>query len=117
MTKKPTIGWIANSLTAEMLSADMTGNYKASLNVLSQNATIDMIRKVCDLHHGKTRVAGLYVDTVGDPDRYQGYLSSVFPYIGKIVVAKKADSLFKIVSAASVVAKVSRDTMLDNYEF
>lgn len=47
----------------------------------------------------------VYVDTVGDPGKYEMKLSKNFPSI-KFVVAKKADSLYPVVSGASIVAKV-----------
>ena len=47
----------------------------------------------------------VYIDTVGDPEKYRIKLSEKFPGI-KFVVAKKADSLYPVVSGASIVAKV-----------
>jgi len=47
----------------------------------------------------------VYIDTVGDPGKYEMKLSKHFPSI-KFVVAKKADSLYPVVSGASIVAKV-----------
>jgi ribonuclease HII len=50
-------------------------------------------------------VVKVYVDTVGDPEKYRVKLAEKFPGI-KFVVAKKADSLYPVVSGASIVAKV-----------
>ena len=47
----------------------------------------------------------VYIDTVGDAGKYEAKLSKIFPSI-KFVVAKKADSLYPVVSGASIVAKV-----------
>lgn len=54
----------------------------------------------------------IYVDTIGHPGTYQAKLERVFP-LAKVCVAKKADSLYPCVSAASVVAKVTRDVALE----
>jgi ribonuclease H2 subunit A len=53
----------------------------------------------------------VYVDTVGDADRYRAKLSSAFPGV-TFTVCPKADALYPVVSAASIVAKVLRDTSL-----
>lgn len=45
------------------------------------------------------------MDTVGDAEKYRAKLSGRFPAV-KFVVAKKADSLYPVVSGASIVAKV-----------
>ncbi|KAF0912102.1 hypothetical protein E2562_012998 [Oryza meyeriana var. granulata] len=61
-------------------------------------------------------LAKVYIDTVGDVERYRIKLTEKFPGI-KFVVAKKADNLFPVVSGASIVAKVTRDRALRNWVF
>lgn len=57
------------------------------------------------------------MDTVGNPERYQAKLTKVFNNRIEFTVAKKADSLYKVVSAASICAKVTRDVDLDAWQF
>ncbi|CAD7937512.1 unnamed protein product [Amoebophrya sp. A25] len=111
------VGWIAHISSADRLSRDMTGATRVSLNLIAQNATTAMIREVLAAPNVARKVRGLYVDTVGDPERYTRVLKDLFPQIPTIIVAKKADSLYKIVSAASVVAKVVRDGLLEDFQF
>jgi ribonuclease H2 subunit A len=53
---------------------------------------------------------------VGSAEKYQAKLSLLFPDID-ITVAKKADSLYPVVSAASICAKVTRDALLHSWKF
>lgn len=100
------MGWAIKSLSAQDISAGMMrygGSY--NLNAQAMNATIEIIRGV--IGRG-VNVQEIYVDTIGQPAVYQKKLQAIFPTC-KVVVEKKADSLFPVVSAASVIAKVTRD--------
>lgn len=56
------------------------------------------------------------MDTVGPADKYEDKLSKLFPGIA-VTVRPKADSLFPVVSAASICAKVSDHQQLDRSVF
>ena len=58
----------------------------------------------------------MYVDALGATGPYEQLLSSHFPGINFTVTAK-ADSKFKIVGAASVAAKVTRDAWIEGWIF
>ena len=52
----------------------------------------------------------VYVDTVGDADKHRERLEQRFSGLGiSFTVCPKADSIYPIVSAASIVAKASAD--------
>ncbi|KAL2759712.1 hypothetical protein ACRALDRAFT_206196 [Sodiomyces alcalophilus JCM 7366] len=95
----------ARDIAAGMLSATSPYN----LNAQAFDATIEIIRGV--MARG-VRIEEVFVDTVGQPAAHQARLQRALPGI-KITVAKKADSLYPCVSAASVCAKVTRDSALE----
>ena len=107
------MGHAVRVLSPEFLSANMLKKRKHNLNEISHDSCIFLIKLVLDKG---LRVAEVFVDTVGDPEKYAAKLSSIFPDI-KICVSKKADSLYPIVSAASIVAKVTRDKLVADWHF
>ncbi len=105
-----TCGWAVKVMSARDLSAGMLrpgGSY--NLNAQAMDATIELINGI--LERG-VKVKEMYVDTIGAPATYQKRLAALFPMI-QVTVAKKADSLYPCVSAASVAAKVTRDVALE----
>lgn len=102
------IGWEVDVIDPRELSAKMLKREKINLNEISHNSAIGLVRRV--LGTG-VLLSEVYVDTVGDAEKYRIKLSEIFPGI-KFVVAKKADSLYPVVSGASIVAKVTRDSAL-----
>ncbi|KAL2155605.1 hypothetical protein VTH82DRAFT_347 [Thermothelomyces myriococcoides] len=115
-------GWAVTALSARDISAGMLrpgpgaaagggggGAAPYNLNAQAMDATVELIRQV---YARGVNVREIYVDTIGQPAAYQAKLERVFP-TAKITVAKKADSLYPCVSAASVCAKVTRDVALE----
>lgn len=107
-------GWATKVMSARDISSGMlrpAGMY--NLNAQAMDATIELIKAV--FVQG-VNVREIYIDTIGSPITYQKKLERIFPTV-EITVAKKADSLYPCVSAASVCAKVTRDAALDvSYE-
>uniref|UniRef100_A0A1D1XHM2 Ribonuclease n=1 Tax=Anthurium amnicola TaxID=1678845 RepID=A0A1D1XHM2_9ARAE len=105
------IGWNVDVIDPRELSAKMLKKTKINLNEISHSSAIGLVKKVLEMGFLLTEV---YVDTVGDAEKYRNKLSELFPGI-KFVVAKKADSLYPVVSGASIVAKVTRDRALRDW--
>jgi len=106
-------GWATASLSARDIAAGMLRPAHSAavynLNAQAMDATVELIKGV---YARGVNVQEIYVDTVGQPAAYQAKLQRVFP-TARITVAKKADSLYPCVSAASVCAKVTRDAALE----
>lgn len=102
-------GYAISLLSASSISSSMLSPSPYNLNAQAIDATISLINGV--ISRG-VNVREIYIDTIGQPGPYQTKLERVFPG-RKVTVEKKADSLFPVVSAASVVAKVTRDVGLE----
>lgn len=106
------IGWAVQIISPNVICNSMLSRTKYSLNQVSMDAAISLIKAAIEKG---VKIEHIYVDTVGPPEKYQSYLKSLFPKY-KITVAKKADSTYPIVSAASICAKVTRDHALQSWK-
>ncbi|CAN8023859.1 unnamed protein product [Ixodes persulcatus] len=107
------LGWMVELISPTVICNHMLNMSKYSLNAISHDSAIGLIKQALD---DGVCVTEVYVDTVGPPEKYQAKLQDIFPDI-KITVAKKADSTFPIVSAASICAKVARDRAIQTWRF
>ncbi|XP_030383814.1 ribonuclease H2 subunit A [Scaptodrosophila lebanonensis] len=110
---KECIGWAVEIISPNVISTSMNRRTKCSLNEVSMNSAMGLIERAIE---AGVNIAEVYVDTVGPPEKYQERLKRKFPKF-KITVAKKADSTYPIVSAASICAKVTRDHALKVWKF
>ena len=102
------MGWRTTLLHPEHISNCMLRKNKYNLNELSYStvfALIDSLRKM-DL-----QISAAFVDTLGKAEKYEATLTARFPGI-TFTVRSKADSLYPVVGAASIIAKVIRDKVL-----
>lgn len=79
------VGWAVDLISPCEISTSMFRRSKRSLNEVSMESAINLIKKAIEL---EVNVAEVYVDTVGPPEKYQARLQLIFPKI-KITVAKK----------------------------
>ncbi|KAJ3130527.1 Ribonuclease H2 subunit A [Nowakowskiella sp. JEL0407] len=107
------IGWAVHVCSPRDISESMLRKVKYSLNDIAHDATIGLIKGAQKLG---LDVSEVFIDTVGDPKKYQTKLEGIFPGVS-ITVAKKADSLYPVVSAASICAKVTRDAILSQWKY
>jgi len=113
LENKEYVGWAVDVLSPTYISTSMYRRGKYNLNSMSHDTAIGLIRAAMD---AGVQVSEVYVDTVGPPEKYQAKLEGIFPSL-TITVAKKADSLYPCVSAASICAKVARDHALRDWVF
>jgi len=107
-------GYATKVLSPHSISTGMLRREKYNLNELSHDTAICLIDHLYIKE--KLPIVQVFLDTVGDPTKYEQKLLRIFPKL-KIKVSKKADALFPCVSAASICAKVTRDHALRNWKF
>ncbi|KAK0446327.1 ribonuclease H-like domain-containing protein [Armillaria borealis] len=107
------LGWSVRVISPQDISSGMLKRPPVNLNQQSRDATILLIREVID---SGIQLAEVYVDALGNTKDYRDYLSKQFTGI-RFTVETKADFKYKIVGAASVGAKVTRDACIETWTF
>lgn len=75
-----------------------------NLNEISRQAVVILLN---ELKSKCTNIISITIDALGDNEKYKSYLKTLFNF--NFIVENKADSNHQIVSAASIIAKVTRD--------
>lgn len=89
-----------------------------SLNSISYDAVVRALRKIVTTNSIAPIITTVYVDTVGDPEYYKSKLvEGLGRDFAEFVIEKKADAKYKTVSAASIVAKVTRDKTVTEWRW
>ncbi|XP_072379740.1 ribonuclease H2 subunit A isoform X1 [Diabrotica undecimpunctata] len=107
------VGWAVEIISPNSICNNMLSRTKYSLNQVSMDSAVGLVRAA---EKAGVKIEHIFVDTVGPPEKYEEYLKRLFPKY-KVKVSKKADSLYPIVSAASICAKVTRDHALKVWTF
>jgi ribonuclease H2 subunit A len=115
MVACPDVGWVLRVLQASEISRNMLRVSPYNLNAMSHDTAIDMIKRVMK---AGVNVKKCFIDTVGIADNYRSKLESIFYGKGMdFIVESKADSTYKVVSASSICAKVSRDEIIEKWKW
>lgn len=102
-------------ISPKELSTKMLQRKKTSLNQISHNAAGSLISAA---KSKGANIKAVYVDTVGTPEYYKEFLEKKIQDSEiKVVVEPKADAKYGCVSAASIIAKVTRDHHIIDWVF
>eukprot|EP00983_Pelagomonas_calceolata_P130955 1161729-Pelagomonas_calceolata.AAC.17 len=97
ISNDPQIGYCAEILSAQFISACMLSRDRVSLNLLAMESTFKIIRSMMDKGYKLTKV---FIDTVGDAERYAQRLAQQFPSLQFTVCPKVRDCSSRIAKMA-----------------
>ena len=101
-------------LPPDYISKEMLKREKVSLNQISQDSAKKLIKMAMDK---KANIRKIFVDAVGPAESYEILLKKSLPDDTiQVKVEPKADATYECVSAASIVAKVTRDSIIETLE-
>lgn len=110
---KNCIGFKVGSIPVEVIDKNLTNYPKKSLNELEMELMRDLIISM--------EPDEIYIDAVGSNSQkfaklMDEMLKEKIDFNSKIIARHKADSIFTVVGAASILAKVDRDRSIENYQ-
>jgi ribonuclease H2 subunit A len=117
------IGWVIAELPPDLISTEMLKRSPTSLNALSYRAVVWMLEQIKDYPINPPIIRDLFIDTVGDPETYKSFLQRNItthnqdPRDWNYTIEKKADATYRVVGAASIVAKTMRDMSITEWEY
>lgn len=105
------LGWSVKIVSPQTISHSMQMCNKYNLNSLSYDTVYSILNRI---KAKGVKVDHVFVDTLGKPETYKKQLNEKFPEYS-FTVCSKADSIYPVVGAASIFAKVTRDFNLENW--
>lgn len=103
--------FIYTAIHPKYISTNMNNKTKMNLNQMSYNTVINIIKEIEKSYEINT----IYLDALGPIETYRKQLQLHFGKKYNYIIETKADSKYVIVSGASIIAKVNRDDLLENW--
>lgn len=111
--KKNCINFKVSSIPVDVIDKNLTKYPKKTLNELEMELMRDLIISM--------EPDEIYIDAIGSNTQkfaktMDEMLKEKIDFKAKIIAKHKADSIFTVVGAASILAKVDRDRSIENYQ-
>ncbi|MCP4764307.1 MAG: ribonuclease HII [archaeon] len=113
IVEKNCLEYKVDTITVKTIDNNIKQPGKKSLNVLEKELMADLIISL--------QPDEVFIDAIGSkPEKFEEEMKLLIKKkmkkMPKIIAKNKGDSLFTIVGAASIMAKVQRDDMIDKYK-
>lgn len=105
------LGFMVKITAPNVISSSMLRRNKHNLNALSEDAAIDLIKRVCA---EDVEVAKVYLTAVNPIEKYIERFENIFPGI-EFETAKEASIKYQIVGVAKVCAKFIQTRIFENW--
>jgi len=83
-----------------------------TLNVIELDAAVNILKKYFKGDKNQGSSATVYIDAFGPEEKLKRQFQTALPFRATIIAEHKADLKYPVVSAASILAKVTRDRII-----